>query len=170
MRKRCRAAGICLTLLMLLSGRPGERAARGQEPGVKPEIVLVGTVHGPTPNFQEETLVAILDRVKPDLVLLEVDPSFFDGSLDLLETYRGVSLESRAAIRYAKTAGARLRPFDIEGRNKFYQEHDYFNREAKLNQEVARLYNAGQLSPKATARSNQHYYCETQYVGVDRIC
>ena len=149
MRKRDRAAVLCLTLLTLVSVGPGARAARGQDPGVKPEIVLVGTVHGPTPNFREETLVAILNRVKPDLILLELDPSFFDGSLNLPEAHRGVSLESRAATAYAKTAGARLRPFDIEGRNRFYQEHDYFNREAKLNQEVARLYDTGQLAPEA---------------------
>jgi hypothetical protein len=66
-----------------------------------------------------------------------------------LEKYRGVSLESKAATAYAKAAGARLRPFDIEGRNRFYQEHDYFNREMRLNREAGRLYAAGQLSAEA---------------------
>jgi len=140
---------LCVTLLVSLFVWPGERPARGQELGVKSEVVLVGTVHAPTPNFQEETLVGILNRVKPDLILLELDPSFFDDSFTLSEKYRDVSLESRAANAYAKTAGVRLRPFDIEGRNRFYQEHDYFKRELKLNQEVGRLYAGGQLSPEA---------------------
>ncbi|HEX8285339.1 MAG TPA: hypothetical protein VF588_18435 [Pyrinomonadaceae bacterium] len=42
-----------------------------------------------------------------------------------------------------------MRPFDIEGRNRFYQEHDYFNREMRLNREVAGLYAAGRLSAEA---------------------
>ena len=149
MTARRRVAVLCLTVLLLLFTPRGGRDARGQETGVKSEIVLVGTVHVPTPNFDEKTLAGILNRVKPDLVLLELDPSFFDGSFNLLEKYRDVSLEARAATAYAKAAGARLRPFDIEGRNRFYQEHDYFNREAKLNQEVGRLYAGGQLSAEA---------------------
>lgn len=143
MRARRRAAVLCLSFLLPLC------AARGQEAGVKTEVVVVGTVHAPTPNFDEKALAAILNRVKPDLILLELDPSFFDDSFNLKEQYQGVSLEAKVATAYARAAGARLRPFDIEGRNRFYQEQDYFNREAKLNREVARLYAAEQLSTEA---------------------
>jgi hypothetical protein len=143
MTERRRAAMLCLTLLLSLP------VARGQEAHVKTELVVVGTVHAPTPNFDEKALAGILGRVKPDLVLLELDPSFFDASFNLLEQYRGVSLEAKAATAYARAAGARLRPFDIEGRNRFYQEQDYFNREARLNREVAGLYAAGQLPAEA---------------------
>lgn len=139
------AAVLCLTLTLLLPFP----AARGQEAGVKTEVVVVGTVHAPTPNFDEEALAGILERVKPDLILLELDPSFFDASFGLSEKYQSVSLEAKAAARYARAAGARLRPFDIEGRNRFYQEHNYFNREAKLSREVGRLYSGGQLSTEA---------------------
>ncbi len=143
MTARGRAAVLCLTLLLPLF------AARGQEAVVKTEVVVVGTVHAPTPNFDERTLAEILKRVEPDLILLELDPSFFDASNNLSEKYQGVSLEAKVATAYARAAGARLRPFDIEDRNRFYQEHDYFNREARLNQEVGRLYASGQLSTEA---------------------
>lgn len=149
MMKRKRAAVFCVILPMFLFTWPGERPIQGQELGAKSEIVLVGTVHSPTPSFQEEALVRILNRVKPDLILLELDPSFFDSAFTLPEKYQSISMESKAATVYAKTAAIKLRPFDIEGRNKFYQEHDYFNRELKLNQEVGRLYASGQLSPEA---------------------
>jgi hypothetical protein len=143
MTARRRAAVLCLTLLLTFC------AARGQEAGVRPEIVVVGTVHAPTPNFDEKALAGILNRIKPDLILLELDPSFFDASHNLSEKYRGVSLEAKVATAYAGVAGARLRPFDIEGRNRFYQEHDYFDREATLNREVGRLYAGGQLPAEA---------------------
>ncbi|HZS09928.1 MAG TPA: hypothetical protein VFD58_34190 [Blastocatellia bacterium] len=149
MMKRNQAAVLFVPFVMLTCVWLGERPAQGQGPGIKSEIVLIGTVHAPTSNFQEETLVRILNRVRPDLILLELDPSFFDSSFNLPEKYQGISLESKAATSYAKTVGARLRPFDIEGRNKFYEVHDYFNRELKLNQEAGRLYAGGQLSPEA---------------------
>ena len=149
MTARRRAAVLCLTVLPFLLSAHGGRAARGQGAGVKTEIVVVGTVHAPTPNFDEKTLTAILNRVRPDLILLELDPSFFDGSFNLPERYQGVSPEARAATAYARAAGAGLRPFDIEGRNRFYQEHDYFNREATFNREIGRLYAGGQLSTEA---------------------
>jgi hypothetical protein len=143
------AAGSWALLIMsalLLSAGPFARG-RGINGGT--EIVLVGTVHSPTTKFTEGTLIDILRRVNPDLVLLELDPSFFDGSFALPEKYQNISLENKAVTAYLKTAGARLRPFDIEGRNKFYQEHDYFKRELSLNQELSRLYAAGRLSAEA---------------------
>lgn len=137
------------TLLISLFVGPGEHAARVKESPLASEIVLVGTVHTPTRNFREETLVRILERIKPDLILLELDPSFFDSTSTLAKQYERISLESAAATAYAKTGGVKLRPYDIAGRNKFYQENDYFSREAKLSQEVGRLHASGQLVPEA---------------------
>jgi hypothetical protein len=113
------------------------------------EIVVVGTVHNPTAQFSEETIVRMLERVKPDLILLEFDPSFFDVSGALREEFRNIALEGKSAVAYAKTAGVPLRPFDIEGRNRFYKEHDYFPRETRLNQEISRLHAADALPLEA---------------------
>jgi len=126
------------------SQRPG-----AQSSGARTEIVVVGTVHEPTPSFREKTLLEILGRVKPDVVLLEIDRSFFDDSSTLSQRYETITLETRAATAYAKSAGVALRPYDIEGRNKFYQDNDYFARELKLNQDVSRLYARGELSLEA---------------------
>jgi pheromone shutdown protein TraB len=126
----------------------GGPLARGQEIN-RTEIVVIGTVHSPTPKFTEETLVNILRKVGPDLILLELDPSFFDSSFVLPEQYQNISLENKAVIAYGKTTSVKLRPFDIEGRNKFYQEHDYFKRELSLNQEISRMYGTGQLPLEA---------------------
>ncbi len=134
-----------MSVLLLLEGH----LVRGQEIGNRTEIVVVGTVHSPTNKFTEGTLIGILRKVNPDLILLELDPSFFDSSFTLAEKYQNISLENTAVTTYAKTAVVKLRPFDIEGRNKFYQEHDYFKRELSLNQEINRMYGAGQLSSEA---------------------
>jgi hypothetical protein len=144
-----RAVDLCAFLTTLALFASGGSLVRGQETNNVTEIVVVGTVHNPTTKFTEETLVAILRRVNPDIVLLELDPSFFDSSFALPEKYRTISLENKAVTAYGKTAGVKLRPFDIEGRNKLYQAHDYFKRELSLNQEISRMYGAGQLSPEA---------------------
>jgi len=113
------------------------------------EIVVVGTVHSATNNFTEHTLITILKQVKPDLILLELDPSFFDSSFVLAEKYRTISMENKAVLPYAQMTGVKLRPYDIEGRNKFYQDNDYFGREVRLNQQIARMSEAGQLPSEA---------------------
>jgi len=120
-----------------------------EAPPPRPEIVVLATVHAPTPNYPEARLLEILRRLKPDLLLLELDPSFFDAEGNLKNEFESVSLESRVAVAYARTAGARLRPYDIEGRNKFFQDSDYFTKERKLNDEIRRLDDGGQLFPEA---------------------
>jgi hypothetical protein len=142
---------VVLCAVLLVSALVGLEVplVRGQEINNRTEIVVVGTVHSPTAKFTEATLVAILRKVNPDLILLELDPSFFDSSFALPEKYQNIAMETKAVIAYGKTAVLRLRPFDIEGRNKFYQEHDYFKRELNLNQEISRMYGAGQLPVEA---------------------
>ena len=73
------------------------------------------------------------------LILLELDPSFFASAFALPEKYRTISLENKAVATYGKSAGVKRRPFDIEGRNTFYQEQDYFRRELSRNQEIGRM-------------------------------
>lgn len=133
----------------LLGASPPPSPAGEGKP--RPEITVVGTVHSPTAAFTQESLTAILRKIQPDLVLLELDPSFFDDAYVLQEKYRSVSMENEAALAYAKTAAVpvKMRPFDIEGRNRFYQEQDYFRRESRMNQEIARLHRAGELPLEA---------------------
>ena len=36
-------------------------------------LYIVGVVHDPTPNFNADSIVNILTKLKPDLILLEFD-------------------------------------------------------------------------------------------------
>ena len=119
-----------------------------EAPPPPPEVVVLATVHAPTPRYPEARLAETLSRAKPDLVLLELDPSFSDAEGNLKKEFESVSLETKVAVACAKGTGARLRPYDIEGRNAFFQENDCFTKERKLD-EIRRLHEAGQLSPEA---------------------
>ena len=134
---------LCTGFFLPTGFAPG-RAAAGPS-----EVVIIGTVHAPTSNFTQSMLVEILKGVNPDLLLLEFDSSFFDNSFSLLEKYQDLTLESQSAIAVRKMTGVKLRPYDIEGRNNFYMETDYFNREMRLNQDISRLHASNQLAAEA---------------------
>jgi len=113
------------------------------------DVVVIGTVHSQTANFTVETLIQVLDRVKPYLILFEADSSFVDESLRLKEHYRKMTLEASAVTAFQAKTKVPLRPYDIEGRNKFYQETNYFQLQRDLSQMLGRLNQSGQLTDEA---------------------
>jgi hypothetical protein len=127
----------------------GNSPPQGEKSEHQTEVIVISTVHNDTAYFKAETLVDILKMVNPELLLLEFDPSFFDSSFALLEKYQAISLESIAATTLQKASKVKVRPYDIEGRNQFYAEHNYFKLEGELNRELNRLYGNDGLSPEA---------------------
>ncbi|WP_035097087.1 hypothetical protein [Aquimarina megaterium] len=79
------------------------------------EIILIGTLHNPEPNFNSEILFDILEDIKPDLILLEGDSSFFTTDFRLKKALN--SNETIASTKYAeKYPMTKLRPYGFEGR------------------------------------------------------
>ena len=139
-------------LICILCTHPRFSFAATTAIGAEREIVVVATVHEATDAFNEKTLIGILSRVNPDLVLLELDPSFFDGAAGRLpDRFLNLTLETRAVAAYAKAAQINERPYDIDGRNRFFEQNNYFDREAAFNREIARLSAANQLAGEAKA-------------------
>ncbi len=124
-------------------------AALAQGAGAPAEVVVLGTVHAATPRFSVDTLLAILDRVRPAVILVELDSSFFGDSSRIRAEFQAVSLENVAVTRFSARTGTPLRPYDIEGRNRAYQSQDYFARQRRLSQAIGRLDDGGTLVPEA---------------------
>ncbi|PKH52888.1 hypothetical protein CXF68_20255 [Tenacibaculum sp. Bg11-29] len=79
------------------------------------EIILIGTLHKPEPNFNSEILFDILEDIKPDLILLEGDSSFFTTDFKLKKALK--SNETMASTKYSeKYPMTKLRPYGFEGR------------------------------------------------------
>jgi hypothetical protein len=127
-------------------------AAPAQGTSAPAEVVVVGTVHGTTPRFSVDTLLGILDRVRPAVILVELDSSFFDDSLRLRPEYQAISLENAAVTRFSARTGTPLRPYDIEGRNRAYEQQDYFARQRRLSEAIGQLDRQGALVPEAKGR------------------
>ena len=96
-------------------------------------IVVVGTVHNKTDNFTVQGLYDIIERVKPDLILVELDSSFFTPLMSIKPESVRISLENETVAKYQEAHGTPIRPYDIEGRNKIYQNHNYFNLQRDLS-------------------------------------
>lgn len=81
------------------------------------ELVLLGTVHHPVQNFTPDSLYNILVKVKPDLILFEVDSSFFTKDFDFKKTWG--SNENIATVKYMNNFDVDVRPYEFTGRNEY---------------------------------------------------
>ncbi|MEP2669320.1 MAG: hypothetical protein ABJH04_10020 [Cyclobacteriaceae bacterium] len=85
--------------------------------GKKTELVLLGTVHQPIQNFTPDSLYNILLKIKPDLILFEVDSSFFTDDFEFNRTWD--SNENIATIKYMENFDVDVRPYEFTGRNEY---------------------------------------------------
>ena len=81
------------------------------------ELVLLGTVHDPVQNFTPDSLYNILTRIKPDLILFEVDSSFFTNDFKFKKTWG--SNENIATVKYMSNFDVAIRPYEFTGRNAY---------------------------------------------------
>ncbi|MEQ9278892.1 MAG: hypothetical protein RLN83_05305 [Balneola sp.] len=83
----------------------------------KTELVLLGTVHQPIENFTPDSLYNILVKIDPDLILAEVDSSFFTEDFKFNRTWD--SNENIATIKYMENFEVDVRPYEFTGRNEY---------------------------------------------------
>jgi hypothetical protein len=96
-------------------------------------IVILGTVHNRTEKFTDDSLLNIIKRVNPDLILMELDSSFFTQSMSIKPEFQKISLENTVLTEYLKSYKVLVRPYDIEGRNKIYNDNNYFKQQKELS-------------------------------------
>jgi hypothetical protein len=139
-----RSASRLAILVSLIAATPSRNTA-------ETEVVIIGTVHSPMAHFDSDSLVGILDRVHPTVILFEVDSSFVDESSRLKSSYRAMNLEAVAVTRFQDARGTPLVPYDIEGRNAFYERTRYFDRQMELSRALGGLVHEGRLSVESRA-------------------
>jgi hypothetical protein len=105
--------------------------------GAQTKLIIVGTVHNKTSNVTPDTIVAVLEKIKPDIILLEFDSSFFTKDFRLKR--KDISNESIAAAKYISLHPTPLRPFDLQGRNKYYERSGLLQHQYEAYQKLTRL-------------------------------
>jgi hypothetical protein len=118
-------------------------------------VWLIGTAHEATKYVTADTLLRALNRIQPDVILMELEAQHFtkDFQYDTvkyaLKEYL-VNNENRASYLYQQQRHIQLRPFDIEGRHEFYAKEQYREREQQLFAAMMKLYQGHQLSAACT--------------------
>jgi len=124
------------------------------------EVCIIGTSHTNTDFCNVNALYSILCNVKPDLILIETDSSFFTPDLQYdsirypyLFDENKSSVEIIASHKYQQKFKTDIRPYDIPKRNQFYRDNDFFNRQHQLFRDIYKLGNKDSLS-----NVNQMYF------------
>ncbi len=117
----------------------------------KTEIYVIGNIHDSVPNYHPKILFDILDKIKPDIILHEVDSQ----GMKEYETDKSLKgNEITASNLYLKKFPGTLRlPFDFENRNQYRKDKgmvptdnlsvkliDSLYQTKKLSQSEAKLY------------------------------
>ncbi|OON65666.1 hypothetical protein B0919_23605 [Hymenobacter sp. CRA2] len=138
----------------------GRRPAPAHPAAATPtELVIVGTVHRPTRLFNPDSVMRILERVRPDLILVELDSTFFTPAFEL--KMPGRENEDLGVARYRRLHPAvPMRPFDYEGRNEFTRQHELLTRPGEVLALLDGLYQNRLLTP-AQGQVLDRYYALT---------
>ena len=150
---RCKSVNIWKKALMLISCVVMAACTSTISNGGKAptEIIVIGTTHTETAEYSSTVLEQILSRIEPDVILYEVDSSFFDSEGRLMAQYRE-GQEGKAVWKHHVTTEVPIEPYEMEGRNQYYKKTNYFAHEAAFFGKLLTLYKDGQLTPKATAQ------------------
>lgn len=109
------------------------------------EIIVIGTLHKPEPNFNAEILFGILEDIQPDFILQELDSSFFTP--DFRHKNVPKSNEGMASKKYVeKYPTTQIRPYEFEGRNEYRINTGSRPTDGLTTKLLDSLYNADVLS------------------------
>ena len=116
----------------------------------KKEVIVIGNVHRPMDAYNADTLYKMLERVKPDIILHEMDSSFFTPDFSFKEPSK--ENEQNASQQYKKAHPATLiRPFEYEGRNEYRRKKGIKQAEEPTMDLLDSLYTAKKLTTKQAA-------------------
>lgn len=111
-------------------------------------LTIIGTQHDPTPHFNSDSIYNVLLKIKPDVILQELDASLMDDEGNYIGY--GATMggnEKLASLRYRSVnPNVIFRRFDIEDRNHYYQVNNTMAMEGKVGKSMDSLYRIGALS------------------------
>lgn len=113
-------------------------------------LTIIGTAHERTNHFTSDTLLQMLIKIKPDVILQELDTALMDSQ----GNYKGRATADKGNEHVASMAYKNLYPkvvfrqFDIEDRSFYYSRHNTFAMENKLSISVDSLFSNGLLSDR----------------------
>ena len=108
------------------------------------EICIIANPHSNTKYYNSNVLDSILNKINPDLILVELDSSFFtsDFNYDTVK-YSSLSITKSKSPNIIGTTlykkhhkKVQIRPFDITGRNDSLKKNNYFDLKDKMYYDI----------------------------------
>ena len=113
------------------------------------ELCIIGEVHEECSYMNRDSVYNILLNIKPDVILIEMDSSFFTSDFHFIEDPEIIGgNQNLGSYKYHSLHKVDLRPFDMQGRNEWYRETKYFDNQRKMFTEALSLYENNELSKK----------------------
>lgn len=114
----------------------------------KTVVCIIGTEHDSSEYVNPQILYQVLEKVKPDVILCELEQKIFTGNTYNLADYPDLLLtnENISTYRYQQKYEIDLRPYEIEGRNDYYNKSSFFERQQHLFSEIMNAYKNDSLS------------------------
>ncbi|WP_196889569.1 hypothetical protein [Aureivirga sp. CE67] len=109
-----------LTIFILFSCK-NEKKTEKTHTEKPTELIVIGTLHKPVPNFNGDTLYQILEKLQPDFILHEIDSAAFTSDFKFKNNY-GENEGTASRMYIKKHPETQLRPFEFEGRNEYRRE------------------------------------------------
>ncbi|WP_350290671.1 hypothetical protein [uncultured Croceitalea sp.] len=104
------------------------------------KLAIVGTVHFPTRNINEDSIYKVLEQLKPDFILMESDHSNFNSDYSFKRTYD--ENEWNAVVAYIKENPlTQVRPIGFENRKGYRDSLGLFAEASAVFQVLNRLNN-----------------------------
>jgi hypothetical protein len=117
-------------------------------------VTVIGTQHQPTDRINSNDLYRVLNKIKPDVILMELEGSTMSPAGEFLTNSN--ELEPTAVKRLQKNYAVILRPFDYKDRNKFYADNKVFARESGFFHTLDSVYN-NKLMDSLSLITYQHF-------------
>ncbi len=113
------------------------------------ELCIVGEVHGECSYMNRDSVYNILLKIKPDVVLIELDSSYFTSDFRFnIEPDENWGNQMLGAHKYKSLRKVDLRPFDMSGRDQWYRQTNYFDNQEKMWSDILDLYEKNELSAR----------------------
>jgi hypothetical protein len=112
----------------------------------KAEIYIIGNIHDSVPNYNPQILSAILDKIKPDIIMHEVDSEGMK-EYETMSDLKGNEITA-SNIYTKKHPGTVRLPFDFEGRNQYRKDKGMVPTDNLAVKLIDSLYKTKSLKPE----------------------
>lgn len=120
------------------------------------QLTIIGNVHYPSLVYNADTLYAILNQLKPDIILLELDSVAFTKIFK--QQHPTKENEPVAALRYiSQYPGIITAPFEFEGRDNYRKEKGIRQASGRVDKLLDSLYKNKLLLKKQQDIISKYY-------------